>query len=261
MTPTGTLVVRAGVAEVVVYVDGEPRGHTDQTGSLSLVLELKSYQVRVERSGYRKAAAQTVSVTAGVPHLASFSLIPEVAALERRATNHPPEPNAEAMEQQEWERVRDTSDVNRLREYLRSHPSGTHVRDAESRVADLIWSSVDHGNVEAVARFVRENPGNPHSVDGQRILDQSNAEQQRLAQESARLEQAKQEKIKQELQNQLQNQPPQKLAVSNSALPAAPTPAQNDFRKQQVISTLAQFDLAPPAQAHARRKGHLARSA
>jgi hypothetical protein len=117
--------------------------------------------------------------------------------------------------------------VAQLQNYLRSHPNGARAKEAESRIADLTWNAVDQANIDAVRRFARENPGNPHKADAQKILDQYDAEQQRIAQERAR----------------------QQAAVPKQDLPKqaqvnAERVRQDDVRKQQVLDTLKQFDAA-----------------
>ena len=291
----GTLVVQAGVPDAIVYIDGTERGRTEQPGSVSLLLEVKTHQVRVERNGYQKASTQDVRVKEGSSQIAVFKLIPEAAKLvlrgapsgvqvsaggrllgrtdgsptflfssavapgdktvqltlgsasrsiqqrfepgqtvqlewKRVAPLPPPGPDAAALERQDWERARSSSDIKLLRNYLRAYPNGSHAKEAESRIADLMWSSVDPANIDALRQFLRENPGNPHKNDAQKILDRYDTEQQRIAQEHARQEQANRDRVKQDLARQAQKN-----------LERA---RQDELRKQPVLDTLKQFDSA-----------------
>lgn len=61
---TGTVVVKTEPG-ALVYVDGAPRARTDASGSVSLPLEAKAHEVRVERNGYDKPAARQVSIAPG----------------------------------------------------------------------------------------------------------------------------------------------------------------------------------------------------
>ncbi|HLK64609.1 MAG TPA: protein kinase [Bryobacteraceae bacterium] len=287
---TGTLIVQTGVADATVYIDGTPRGRTDSKGALSLPLDPKTHEVRVERSGYRKAAGQRVELAEGSNRTVAFTLIPEAARLELRNAPAgvavsaggkllgrtdgsqvflfptpvtvgdqaiqftsaaaklsaqrrfepgqtvrldwkeiaplPPTSNAEVIEKQDWDRVRNATDAAQFREFIRLHPNSLHAREAEQRVADLLWSRVDRANTEAVRQFAKDNPGNPHLPEAQKILDQYDTEQ-RLAQERARQEQLNQERIRQELAAKAKGEQERQSQV-----------------KQQVLDTLKQLDAA-----------------
>lgn len=97
----------------------------------------------------------------------------------------PPPPTAEMLEEQQWDRVRATSDFEQLKAFLRSFPNGTHAKEAEAHIADFEWRAVDQTNIEAVRKFLKDNPANPHHSEGQKIVDQF--------MERTRLELAKQE--------------------------------------------------------------------
>ena len=96
--PTGTLVVQAGVPDALVSVDRTLRGHTDGRGSLSLPLEAKSYQVRVEKPGYQTPREQQVDIASGASQRLTFSLDPlradakSEAKPESQADNRGPAP-------------------------------------------------------------------------------------------------------------------------------------------------------------------------
>ena len=81
---TGTLVVNVGVPDVLVSVDGVMRNRTDASGTLSLPLEAKTHEVSVERSGYSKAPAQTVSIAKEARQVVNFTLVAQNAKLELR---------------------------------------------------------------------------------------------------------------------------------------------------------------------------------
>ena len=82
-TPKGTLVVQTQVENVDVYVDGVPRGTTDQSGSLTLKLEAKTkaYDVRVERKDYEKLPSRLIMIPKDTQKLLTFTLVPLNARL------------------------------------------------------------------------------------------------------------------------------------------------------------------------------------
>jgi hypothetical protein len=143
--------------------------------------------------------------------------------------------SAELVENQDWERIHDSSDPSQLRAYLASHPNSSHAKEAASRLADLAWSAVDQANVEAVRKFVRENPESTHSnAEARRILDQFDAEQQKVAIERAntRQDQVKQDQLKQDqLKKDLAKQT--QLDQERGRL---------EQSRKQVLNTLQQLD-------------------
>jgi len=188
---TGTLVVRAGVPEALVYVDGKARNRTDQSGSLSIPLEAKTHEVRVERNGYDSPGPQKVTIVAGNQKVAFFHL---TAAKITKPTDGvvtplpPTAPTPEMLERQQWDRLRMASDIDQLQAFLRTYPNGAHAKDAESRISDLQWAGVDPNNVESVRKFLRDAPGNSHRGEAQNIVNQFD---ERARQEQAKLEAAK----------------------------------------------------------------------
>ncbi len=217
---TGTLVVRAGVPGALVYIDGAARSRTDQSGSVTLPLEAKTYEVRVERNGYDKPAAQKVTIAKGGRQAVSFQLVQQVAKVE----SHGPLPGAEKG----GGKPSGGTDIGSL--HPTSNPDGSRAKEEAARLAETAWNALDKNNIEAVRKFARENPDNPHKTEAQKILDQYDAAQQRLAQERE-----KQEQIKKDLARQ--EQAKQELAKQELA-------KQELQRKQQVVDTLKQLDSA-----------------
>jgi hypothetical protein len=239
---TGTLLVRAGVPDALVYIDGAARSRTDHSGLLTLSLEAKSHEVRVERNGYETPAPRKVTISEGSQQSVVFSPALLAAKLElrgapagvevragrkvlgvtdgsaafvfpssvtpgdqplqvtiastSRSTQQrfepgqtlrlewkdvapgaptpavPTAPTSETLERSQWDRVRNTSDVEQLRAFLRSYPSGPHAREAETHIADTQWNALDQTSIEAVRNFLRDNPESSHRSEAQRIVDQ-----------------------------------------------------------------------------------------
>ena len=80
---TGNLTVRAGVPNVLVFVDSSPQGRTRDDGTLPLQLEAKTYQVRVHKQGYQDVAEQRVGIPAGGSKQLTFTMV-QNAVLELR---------------------------------------------------------------------------------------------------------------------------------------------------------------------------------
>ena len=110
--------------------------------------------------------------------------LPAKIELTKEVTPVVPPPNREAIERQDWERIRNTVDVAQLRGFIGTHPNGAHAREVISRIADLAWSAVNKTDMDSVRKFARENPENPHKTEALRILDKYDADQKdKLAQE------------------------------------------------------------------------------
>jgi hypothetical protein len=81
---SGTLTVRAGVAEALVYIDNALAGRTSADGDLTTKLEAVSHTVRVEKLGYETPASKKVVVADKQPVQLTFTLKPQNATLELR---------------------------------------------------------------------------------------------------------------------------------------------------------------------------------
>jgi len=88
------------------------------------------------------------------------------------APTAPIAPTPEMLERSQWDRVRNTSDVEQLRAFLRSYPSGPHAKEAETHISDIQWSALDQTSVEAIRNFLKDNPESSHRSEAQRIVDQ-----------------------------------------------------------------------------------------
>ena len=200
--PTGTLVVQAGVPDALVSVDRTLRGHTDGRGSLSLPLEAKSYQVRVEKPGYQTPREQQVDIASGASQRLTFSLDPlradakSEAKPESQADNRGPAPAAQEppklpsaetqagptpaapspavtlnTEAQDWSRVSAASDPAQIEDYLKKYPSGAHKAEAESRLPDLVWGKINQNDAGALQGYLNRFPKSPHALDAARKMD------------------------------------------------------------------------------------------
>lgn len=72
----GTLTVRAGIADALVFVDDVARGRTDPNGELSMQLEAKSYRIRLEKTNYQPSGERRVEILKGASRNLAFKLIP-----------------------------------------------------------------------------------------------------------------------------------------------------------------------------------------
>ena len=79
----GTLIVRTGVPDALIYVDNVPQPtRTDQSGEVTLSMVAKAHQVRVERNQYQQVPARQIRIAAGAQQTLVFRMLPENARLE-----------------------------------------------------------------------------------------------------------------------------------------------------------------------------------
>ena len=82
---TGTLVVKTGIADARIIVDGTPRGRSDPSGTFTLPLEVKTHDVTVEKLGYvATPRQQTVRISGSASQTLRFRMEPQNATLELR---------------------------------------------------------------------------------------------------------------------------------------------------------------------------------
>jgi serine/threonine-protein kinase len=138
----------------------------------------------------------------------------------------PPTPTPAEVERQDWDRLGTNPGIPQLQDFLQRHPGGPHASPARSRIADLAWEAVDKTNSEALRRFLRDYPDNPHRSDGQRIVDQLEAS---ARQQQVKAEPGKQQPARQEL--------PKPDPVRNAG-------PQEQLQRQQILDLLGRLDSA-----------------
>ncbi|HEY3738802.1 MAG TPA: protein kinase [Bryobacteraceae bacterium] len=88
-TPTpgvasGTLTVRAGIADALVYIDNAPAGRTATDGTFTTKVEADVHNIRVEKVGFETPPARSVIVAKNETSHLTFTLKPEDSTLELR---------------------------------------------------------------------------------------------------------------------------------------------------------------------------------
>lgn len=74
-----------------------------------------------------------------------------------------------------WSRT-NPNDAASLRAYTSRFPRGTHAPEASARLAELAWKNVDQKNEQQLRDFIAQNSDNPHRPEAQRLLDQFRAD-------------------------------------------------------------------------------------
>jgi serine/threonine-protein kinase len=82
-----------------------------------------------------------------------------------------PTVTAEARESQDWNRVRASSDPEQLEAFIREHPGGGHVQEAEARLDEAIWTRTNQADTRAIQAYLSRFPRGIRAREAQRLLD------------------------------------------------------------------------------------------
>jgi hypothetical protein len=206
-------------ADLEVRLDGKPLGRTDGSPSYLFPAPVQSGDhtlsvVRGLLQGRQGSAAKALSehFDPGQPVRVSWKPDPALPPLPNPGPTvvKIPPPTPEDIAEQDWKKVRDTSDPAQLRDFRKMHPNahaadaesalerlawsntkkdsleslraylrdfrgGVHAAEAESQIADLLWKGVDQAKIEQVRKFLEEHPKGPRAVEAQRVIDLFNA--------------------------------------------------------------------------------------
>ncbi len=180
---SGTLVLKAGLPDALVSVDGVPLGRTDAKGVFSAQVEARSHQIRVDKPGYTPAEQQVDVASAASSRLtvklerAPMEAKTEKAAPAEAVASGAPPPAEKPQpppvtpaptvdpEAQDWSRASGASDPSQLEEYLKKYPSSPHKADAESRLQDLVWAGTSREDVAALEGYLKRFPKGPHASE------------------------------------------------------------------------------------------------
>src|ERR1700722_18898851 len=178
----GSLVVQSGVPDALVFVDNTARGRTDALGRLTLLLETRTHQVRIEKPGYQTPPEQLVEIARAVSQQLTFKMDPlrveaksKKAAAAVRSTapaaqENPQPPSAgfldmkEGTEAWDWEMVtiinpdRPAVREAAIESYLKKYPNGAHAAEAQSRLQDLFWGHTNQNDAAALQAYLNRFP-------------------------------------------------------------------------------------------------------
>jgi hypothetical protein len=203
---------------VEIRIAGNPVGHTDGSAVFVFPTSISPGDQELQiTQGAAKRAVRQLFEPGQTAHLEWTSIAP--------AAPPPPPPTPEEVERQDWERLGTTPGAAQLQDFLRKHPGGAHAGQARSRIADMSWDAVDKTSLEALHRFLRDNPDNSHRPDAQKIVDQLEAT---ARQQQVKAEQGKQEQARQEL--------PKPDPVRNTG--------QDQLERQRILDALGRLDSA-----------------
>ena len=85
------------------------------------------------------------------------------------------EPPAPPPDEQAWQLVKTSNNVDSIRSFVASYPSSAHVLRAKLRLAAVEWNKMDKTNVPLVADYLRLHPRSPYRAEAERLIADANA--------------------------------------------------------------------------------------
>ena len=177
-----TLTIRDALAGVKVQIDGQPAGVTANNGSLQASVAPGNHTLEFTRDGYN---SKRVTVDFGPGANVNLGR-DEVALAEIKVAPPPkPAPDPRAIEAEDWERIRNSTNPDAIDDFLRKHADGAHAEEARAKVAQLrrqqqeekarqaeqaAWDAVDKTKKAALTDFVSRFGNGAHAQEARGLI-------------------------------------------------------------------------------------------
>lgn len=167
------LAIRGALPRVGVLIDGQTAGVTGADGTLLLSnVTPGKHNVELTRNGYSPRRFNLE-----FPPGATVSLGPgEVELAENRPppplSHPPPAPDPRVVEAEEWDRIRNTRNVDQLEEFRRKYPTGSNSDQAARRIEQIEWDNLQNTrDPAAFGAFANKYPNGPHVDQARRRIE------------------------------------------------------------------------------------------
>jgi len=172
------LEIAGAIAAARVMVDGKMIGETDANGNLRTEMSSGDHSIEIEKKDY-------TSVKFTDRFVPGKTIRPARQQLAMARAGKPvviPVPDSPQQEEaRDWERVRNSNNVDELDQFIGSHPSGSHVDEARVRMAQLrqqaqakaeqaAWDAVDKTSRQAIQEFLARNPAGAHTQAARNLI-------------------------------------------------------------------------------------------
>ncbi|MBS1827009.1 MAG: protein kinase [Acidobacteria bacterium] len=190
-----TLTLRGGTAGAQVKIDGRPSGTLGQDGSFTGRLTPGEHSIEITKDQFQ---ARTIRRTFDPG---------QSVTLDRNDINLTAIPKADpqAAIAQEWDKLKSSRDIGQLEDFTRKHKGNPLARNAEDRITELRWESLDKNNLKALQEFRQRHPQGEFAnratreierlekaaSDRKQADDRKAAEERKLAEDRAKAEGAK----------------------------------------------------------------------
>ncbi len=184
--------MRGGLPGAQISIDGSPAGTVDADGRFqSPAISAGDHSLVIEKDGYQSRTVplqlkdgETRRLTAQEVQMAKAALPPPPTTSAAAAKSPPAQPVTPPVDaaESDWERVRDSSDRNALKDYIAKYPNSSHLSEANKKLQQFDWdavkSSTDPKDLQA---FLDTHPNGIYSDQARGRLQQVKAEADRKA--------------------------------------------------------------------------------
>jgi hypothetical protein len=203
------LEIVAALAGAQVKIDGNAAGEVAANGGLRVEVAAGEHVVELAKDGYTPARVTAQFSPGKTTRLDQAQLA--MAAVVKA----PPPPDPKQIDAQDWDRVRNSNNVDNLEEYVRKHPDGVHLDEARAAVARLhqeaqasaarqaeqsAWDATDKNNKAALQAFLSRYGNGAHAQDAHGLvsgIEKREADELAAAQRAKDLRAREQDQAKQ----------------------------------------------------------------
>jgi serine/threonine-protein kinase len=174
------LAIREAMPRVRVLIDGQAVGTTGADGTL-LVNNITpgDHGIELTRDGYSPRRwnrkfdpGATVNLGRGDVSLAEIQASPLPPPPSPPVKQTPPAPDPRAVEAEEWDRVRNTRNVDQLEEFRHKYPTGANSEQAARRIEQIEWDNLQNTrDPTAFQAFADKYPNGSHADQARRRIE------------------------------------------------------------------------------------------
>ncbi|HEY4360475.1 MAG TPA: protein kinase [Bryobacteraceae bacterium] len=177
------LAIRDAQPGVRLQIDGQSSGVTAGDGTLRANVPPGTHTIDLTKDGYTPRHLAGIVFDPGATINLGKNDV-ELAEIKAPAlpTQPPPQlppaevkqlPDPRAIEAQEWDRLRNSRNLDQLEEFRRKYPSGANSEQAARRIEQLEWESLQNSrDTGALDAFVRKYPNGPNTDQARKKIEE-----------------------------------------------------------------------------------------
>jgi hypothetical protein len=173
------LSIREALPRVRVLIDGQTIGVTGADGTL-LVNNVApgKHSIQLTRDGYSPRRfdglefhpGATINLGSEDVKLAQIRAAPPPPPPVKQT---PPAPDPHAVETEEWDRIRNTHNVDQLEEFRRKYPAGGNSEQAARRIEQIEWDNLQNTrDPQAFEAFAHKHPNSANAEQARRRAEE-----------------------------------------------------------------------------------------